>query len=417
MSCTIDYTTSHDLCLGCGVCKSICPANAIVVSLDHGEYRPHLDKSKCLGEKCGNCLKVCPGVGIDFKPAIAEISHGEVLNTDYFIGNYKALYTGYSCDDEIRYHSASGGMVTAFILYLLDKSIIDGAIVTRFSEKDHITPEPFIARNRDDLMSARSSKYCPVSMEQVRSLVLGVQEKLVLVGLPCHIQAFRKLSKVDRKFKDRVIGYFSVYCSSNRSFHARDYLIKSNHINKDDISYFAFRDDGCLGNMKIISRQDPEKVTQIPFIRYYGEIRSFFKLRRCLTCIDHYGELADVNFGDIHIKPYSNDKIGISSWIVRSEYWDNLFFQAANDGYIKMFQLEPEVLNRSQGEMLFPKKRRAKAIMNIDKLFGKATARYDRDLEDPSLMDYMKEISCHLQRFIGRRPYLWFLIKLFGKNN
>lgn len=414
---TVRFVVSNKLCLGCGVCKSVCPADAIDIVIVHGEYRPRVDSSKCLGSKCGKCMKTCPGKGVDFIPFVKGISEGENLKDDHYIGRYKSLYTGYSCDDEIRYHSASGGMVTAFLLYLLDKHIIDGAIVTRFSEIDHITPEPFIARNREDLISARSSKYCPVSMEQVRSMVLGAQGKYVLVGLPCHIQAFRKLSHMDITFRRKVLGYFSIYCSSNRSFYARDYMMKSNHIQKDEIAYFAFRDEGCLGSMRILTKQDPVKVTRIPFIRYYGQIRSFFKPHRCLTCIDHYGELADVCFGDIHIKPYSDDKIGISSWIVRSGYWDNLFCQAAKDGYIKMNQLEPEVLNRSQGDMLFPKKRRAKAVMNMDRLLGRVTARYDRNLDKPGMMDYIKELSCHMQRFIGRRPYLWFLINLLSKND
>lgn len=409
------YTTKNHLCLGCGVCKSICPVKAISMVIDHGEYRPQIDRLKCLGDKCQKCIKTCPGVGVDFAPFVAERTKNEELKSDNYIGLYKSLYTGFSCDNEIRYHSASGGIVTSFLLYLLDRHIIDGAIVTKYSKSDNITPEPFIARNREELVLARSSKYCPVSMEQVRSLVNETSGKFVLVGLPCHIQAFRKLAKIDSKFRSKVFGLFSIYCSSNRSFNGRDYLIKSCHIKKDDISYFAFRDEGCLGSMKILTKTTKE--VKIPFIQYYGRIRSFFKPHRCLTCIDHYGELADVCFGDIHIKPYSDDHIGISSWIVRSNYWDNLFLQAEKDGYIKMTPVEPEILNKSQAEMLFSKKKRAKAVMNMDKLLGRSIAIYDKSLENPNVMDYVKEIVCHMQRFVGRRPYLWFLIKLLNKKH
>ena len=343
------------------------------------------------------------------------MSKDKDLKYDNYVGHYKSLYTGHSCDDDVRYHSASGGMVTSFLIFLIDKHIIDGAIVTRYSKKDGITPEPFIARSREELIAARSSKYCPVSMERVRSLINEAQGKFVVVGLPCHVQAFRKLAKVDSKFRTRVYGYFSIYCSSNRSFYGRDYLLKNIHVKKNDISYFAFRDDGCLGYMKVISKHNGESVVKIPFIQYYGSIRSFFKPHRCLTCIDHYGELADVCFGDIHIKPYSDDHIGISSWIVRSNYWDNLFHQAADEGYIIMSPLEAEVLNFSQAGMLYPKKRRAKAVMNMDRLLGRATVKYDKELDNPQMKDYIKEIICHMQRFVGRRRYLWFLIRLLSK--
>lgn len=53
---------------------------------------------------------------------------------------------------------------------------------------------------------------------------------------------------------------------------------------------------------------------------YYHPLRSFFVPTRCVMCIDHYGELSDVSFGDIHIEPYMQDTIGINSFIVRNPF-------------------------------------------------------------------------------------------------
>lgn len=159
---------------------------------------------------------------------------------------------------------------------------------------------------------------------------------------------------------------------------------------------------------------DQEKQHQeIPYIKYYGALRSFFKPRRCLTCIDHYGELADVCFGDIHIKPYCEDKIGISSWIVRNPYFDGLFKEASKEGYIYMNELDAKTLNESQKAMLYPKQRRAKAIMNMDKLIGLKCAIYDKQLEQPHVKDYISEVVCHCQRYIGKHKYLWWIIDFF----
>lgn len=118
----------------------------------------------------------------------------------------------------------------------------------------------------------------------------------------------------------------------------------------------VFSDNGCLGSL-VVNAAD--KRTEFPFIHHYGALRSFFKPRRCLTCIDHYGELGDACFGDIRIKPYSDDKTGISSWIVRNPYFEDLLKQAEADGYIKMDELDPFTLNESQKAMLYPKQRRA----------------------------------------------------------
>ena len=404
----IKYTVGNNLCSGCGVCEDVCPTRSIRIEHVNGLFQPILNKETCLGDKCGRCLKVCPGIGINLS-AMSKEQYGSSCKEDKYIGRYYSLYTGYSLDNDIRYHSASGGMVSQFLIYLLEKKIIDGAVVTGFSD-DNITPISYIARTKSDILKAKSSKYCPVALNKVGNEIKESEGKYVIVGLPCHIQGFRKRAKIDRLFREKVIGYFSIYCSSNRTFNAQDFLFKKYNVDKHNVTYFAYRDNGCLGNMVL----DQERQRQeIPYIKYYGALRSFFKPRRCLTCIDHYGELADVCFGDIHIKPYSEDKIGISSWIVRNPYFDNLFKEASKEGYIYMNELDAITLNESQKTMLYPKKRRAKAVMNMDKLIGLKSAIYDKQLEQPHIKDYISEIVCHCQRYIGKRKSLWWIIEFF----
>lgn len=410
MANNIKYTVDNCLCTGCGVCEDVCPTKSIEITRVNGLLQPILNEETCLGDKCGRCLKVCPGIGINLSAMSKE--QFDSCKEDKYIGRYYSLYTEYSLDKDIRYHSASGGLVSQFLIYLLEKKIIDGAVVTGFSE-DNITPVSYIARTKDEVLKAKGSKYCPVALNKVGNEIKKSDGKYVIVGLPCHIQGFRKRAKIDRLFREKIVGYFSIYCSSNRTYNAQDFLFKKYNVNKNNISYFAYRDNGCLGNMVI----DQEKQHQeIPYIKYYGALRSFFKPRRCLTCIDHYGELADVCFGDIHIKPYSEDKIGISSWIVRNPYFDDLFKEASKEGYIYMNELDANTLNESQKAMLYPKKRKAKALMNLDKLLFRKSAEYDVALEKPQMKDYISLFITNVQRYIGRHKRLWFIVEyLYNK--
>lgn len=424
----INYTISNSLCTGCGVCEDVCPTSSIVIKEIDGEHRPVLNRETCLSPKCGRCLKVCPGIGIDInrlgKEYFGENTHAKI---DKYIGHYVALYTGYSMDKEIRYHSASGGVVSQFLIYLLDKKVIDGAVVTSFSKEDRMKPMSYIARTSEDVLNAHSSKYCPVALNKVGNEISHSEGKYVIVGLPCHIQGFRKRAEIDKRFREKVIGYFAIYCSSNRTFRAQDFLLKNYRIDRNKVSYFAYRDNGCLGEMVVEQEsggefpsfaatknssecRESKSIISIPYIRYYGALRSFFKPRRCLTCIDHYGELADVCFGDIHIRPYSEDNVGISSWIVRNPFYDTLFRQAMEEGYIKMDTVDAHTLNESQKAMLYPKQRRAHAIMNMDRWLGKKIVKYDRNLEKPHWKDYMAETICHCQRFVGRHGSLWGIV-------
>ena len=426
----IDFTLKNNLCTGCGVCEDVCPKSAIKITVVNGEHRPVLDKKLCLGDRCGKCLKVCPGIGVNLVELANQQFEDDGIKEDKYIGRYVGLHTGYALDEDIRLHSASGGVVSQFLCYLLDKKIIDGVVVTGFGD-DNITPASYIARTKEDVLRARSSKYCPVALNMVGNKICASDGKYVIVGLPCHIQGFRKRAMIDRKFRERVVGMFSIYCSSGRTFYGRDYIFKHYGVEKDNIKYFAFRDNGCLGYLTVKEKGKPSAgkkfrlfathssdctELQIPFIHYYGPmLRSFFKPHRCLTCIDHYGELADVCFGDIHIAPYDQDKIGISSWITRTEYWETLFANAAKEGYIRMDVVDAKTLNRSQATMLYPKKRRAKSVMTMDRVLGRVVPHYDKHLDNPSVKDYISEIFCQAQRFIGKRKYLWWIIEIINK--
>lgn len=355
----INYTLQNNICTGCGICEDVCPKHCITIKRVNGEHRPMIDEALCVD--CGKCLKVCPGMGINLSQISADLySHEKDIKQDKYIGRYVALHTGYSTDNDIRLHSASGGMVSQFLVFLLEKGIIDGAVVTGFG-KDKLTPLSYVARTRDEVLAARSSKYCPVALNKVGNEIASLDSgRYVVIGVPCHIQGFRKRMKIDKRLRERIVGLFSIFCSSGRTFHAQDFIFYHYGVRRDNVDYFAYRDNGCLGYLTIKERKrgvgDEEfpslgamkectecreskflKKISIPFTRYYGPLlRSFFKPHRCLTCIDHYGELADVCFGDIHIKPYSDDKVGISSWIVRTAEWEALFRQAKVVGYIEM---------------------------------------------------------------------------------
>lgn len=107
MANNIKYTVDNCLCTGCGVCEDVCPTKSIEITRVNGLLRPILNKETCLGDKCGRCLKVCPGIGINLSAMSKE--QFDSCKEDKYIGRYYSLYTGYSLDDNIRYHSASGG--------------------------------------------------------------------------------------------------------------------------------------------------------------------------------------------------------------------------------------------------------------------------------------------------------------------
>ena len=430
----VNYTKNNRLCLGCGLCEDVCPTNSIQVKIDNGEYRPTVDNSKCLGDQCSRCVKICPGLGVNLHELTEKVLPQEGAVDNNYIGRYQQLYTGYCTDENIRFHSASGGMVTGVLIYLLEKRIINGAVVTRFSAKDNLTSETFIANTKEELIAARSSKYCPVSMQGIRKQIREAEGKYVIVGLPCHIHGFRKIEETDKKFKEHVFAYFGIYCSSGRTYNLTDYVLSRRGIGKETIKYFAYRDEGCLGSLVVkyapqtkvtgsVNSSSPnilsnsERVYKESFGKYYCTLRSFFIPRRCHFCVDHFAELADISFGDVHIKPYSNDTIGVNSIVARTVEMNEVLKQAASEGFLRIEGITPDVLNSSQ-QMAKTKKHKYYSYVHLLRSLGQAVPQYDVEYKRlPYVKAFIGYLCLETQRFVGNNQYFWPLIDLLKKKN
>ena len=434
MENNINKTLHNDLCTGCGVCEGACPFDAITTVVEKGNFRPKIDSSKC--KNCGRCIKACPGLGVGLV-CLADKCQSETTCHNKMVGRYEKCFTGYSNDFEVRYHSASGGMVSQFLIWLLENKKIDGAVVTRFDQENSLLVKTFIATTREDIIAARSSKYAPVTLNRaVQDIKAASGSRYVIVGLPCHIQGLRKLMEIDKKLRDKVVGLFGIYCSCGRSFYMTEQVFKERGIPKDKITYFQYRDEGCLGKMVVkvpegdantirVINNNSESVLSSEvrsykehYQSYYHPLRSFFIPRRCLFCIDHYAELSDISFGDIHIKPYSDDKIGVNSIIVKNKTWLSLLEECQKAGAIYLDEVPFKTISDSQ-KMSFKKKGRNGAFINIGKKLGWVVPQYDVDyLRQPTMHDWLDYVQNRGQQFLGRHKALWpLIIKLKSKVN
>lgn len=422
----IKKTLKADLCTGCGICEGACPTGAISTIVKNGNFRPKINEKKCIN--CGRCVKACPGLGVDLV-GLANKYQSDTANYNKMVGRYEKCFTGYSNDYEVRYHSASGGMVSQFLIWLLENGKIDGAIVTKFDHDNPLLVKTFIATTHEEIISARSSKYAPITLNRVAQDIKAASgSRYVVVGLPCHIQGMRKLMEIDKKLRDKVIGLFGIYCSCGRTFYLTDYVFKERGIQKNKITYFQYRDEGCLGKMVVkVPQKEANTIRAINnnsesvlykkdvvykehYQSYYHPLRSFFIPRRCLFCIDHYAELADVCFGDIHIKPYSDDKVGVNSIIVKNKRWLNLLKECSASGVVHLDDVSFQTISDSQ-RMSFKKKGRNGAFVNICKNFGWVFPEYNVNyLRQPTKRDFIDYIQTRFQQFLGSHRFLWGIV-------
>lgn len=401
MNPSVAFCAKYNLCTGCGVCSDACLNNAISIEKIEWLNKPVIDVSKCKNDKgCSRCFDVCPGHGIDLKARNCDLFDKNEALKDEQIGLYQECFIAHSCDEEIRYHASSGGCTSTFLIYLLDQGYIDGAVVTKFSTKDPFKPEPFIATTKEEILQAKSSKYMPVSMSGVASKVKAFDGKVAIVGIPCHIQGFRKLASLDKKLSEKIFAYIGLFCSSVNDERSIDRICRMHSINKRQVSTFTFRDEGCMGVLKATYKDGT--VYKVPYGKYKTPLRSFYKPERCLSCIDHFAKLADISFGDISVLPYSNDKIGSNSVVVRSKGIDEIFNKALAQNRISAQKVDVSEIKR--GQVILPYR---DAIFwghrFVEKIMHRPVVEYDSyPIVKFKLNFVIKDFSYRVQKIVSR---------------
>ena len=406
---TIGPVVKGGLCTGCGTCVGLCPEEAVEMLMDYskGIYVPWVDEERC--NQCGVCLAVCPGHTVDFKQLNLDIFGRE--SEDILVGNYSNCYTGYATDPKIRYDSASGGLLTALLIFALEEGVIDGALVTRMSEKNPLEPEPFITRTRDEIVSAAKSKYCPVPANTAFGEIIKEDGRFAMVGLPCHIQGVRKAEMVNRKLKEKIVLHLGLFCNHTPSFLATEYILRNMKVKKQEVKKLDYRGEGWPGSMKIGLENREISISLSDY--WESGFGSFFYPLRCLSCIDALSELADISFGDAWLPEFSDDRLGQSMVISRTKVGQQILERAIRQGAIELAEVEPTKMKQSQRVLLRRRKAGANAHMSFLRLFHKKTPVYTAELLKPGIRDYLGSLRFYLQAHISTKRNLWGLMRMY----
>jgi coenzyme F420 hydrogenase subunit beta len=399
---TIAQVVKDGLCTGCGTCIALCPEEAIKLTINEkkGIYVPELNEEKC--NNCGICYEVCPGHEVDFKALNLEIFGKE--QEDILIGNYLNCYVGHSTDYNIRYNSASGGLVTQLLIFALEEGIIDGALVTRMKKDKPLEPEPFIARTKEEIIEASKSKYCPVPANIALKEILDSEEgeRFAVVGLPCHIHGIRKAEQINKKLKEKIVLHLGLFCNHAPNFWGTKLLLQRLKVREDEVIKLGYRGEGYPGSMKI-SKKSGELLLLLPdYWNFVGAY--FFYPARCLMCSDGVCELADISFGDAWLPELSDDKIGKSILVSKSEIGEQLLQAMKSKNKIELTEVGVKKVIQSQAGMLYFKKKSLNARSKLFKVVPKYNTQ--NNLLESDVVDYLLALFPYLNSYASSNPFL-----------
>jgi coenzyme F420 hydrogenase subunit beta len=208
-----DEVVTSGLCTGCAGCVVVCPHDVLGYNDNDGIYKPfHLEEElgpeNCIhGEKgCTSCTRACPRFRA-WEPQIEEHLFGRSRKPDELSGISKDIILARASDEMVHKMGQDGGLVSAMLIWCLEKGYIDAALVS-YLEGDKGTWKaiPGVARTRDEVLDAAGSRYTysANTMAYDQAIDLGA-EKIALVGMGCQSSSppamnVRKVGKIARKF-------------------------------------------------------------------------------------------------------------------------------------------------------------------------------------------------------------------------
>ena len=305
-------------CTGCAACVAVCPLGC----LEYVKGKPKLVKD-C--EDCTICTLICPRYKLEL-PILEDLIFGRQRNPEEEIGVYRRIVIAQATDENILQASQDGGVVTSLLTYALEKGKCDGAAISVASQDKPFYPIPRLATTPQEVLECAGTRYTySPNLLAFREGINQNKKRLAFVGMPCQIQALRKIEKLIFEYVNPLQLTIGLLCTESFTYKG---LMETHIKRKLGIDLHEVKKINIKG--KILVTTESGQVISIPL----KEAKQYAR-KSCNTCTDFSAELADISVGGL----------GLSDWtftIIRTKKGEDLFLRALRDGVLKTRPVEEE---------------------------------------------------------------------------
>ena len=262
-----------DICTGCNACVNVCHKNAVTIVDTYKEFNAYIDEDKCIN--CNMCMNVCPN------------------RADINMLKPQKWLQGWTENEFNRKMSASGGVATAIASSFLKSG---GMVCSCVYERG-----AFIYKMISDEMmldNFRGSKYVKSNPGMIYIDIMNAlkeNNKILFIGLPCHVAALKKYMEV-RKQNIQNLYTIDLICHGSPSPNILFNYLKNKKIEIGNIYNINFRQKNLFG-LSVNNRYIKQKGTYDGYTLAF--LRGLIYTNNCYQC--RYAtdkRISDITLGD-----------------------------------------------------------------------------------------------------------------------
>jgi coenzyme F420 hydrogenase subunit beta len=336
----IEEVHEKGICQECGGCVSFCSSVDYNVIGFKEPYSPpvYINKDACL--ECGICYYLCPQTHI----------LDDELNKTYKFTDFKSMPLGYfediyscqSTDPDFLKYGTDGGVVNSIINYMIEKKIVDGAIVAKI--QGPFSKEAMFAGDKKDLIKGSGTKLeISTQLDEIQNFCTYTRsipelnrykfKKLAIVGTPCQIYTIRCMQNLGVTPSEYIEICLGLFCYHNFLFDKTqiERFEKDFDVKFEDITKINIKED------LILKIGTDGRVVHIPFDKIVDYVRP-----ACFSCTDFTNIYSDISFGGLG----SPDKY--TTVIPRTEKGSKLFHKVLDEKIIKKLVIDAPEKNNAK---------------------------------------------------------------------
>jgi coenzyme F420 hydrogenase subunit beta len=292
-----EEVVTSGLCTGCAGCVIVCPHDVLGYNDESGVYRPFQTEEgfgpdDCShGQKgCTSCTRACPRFRA-WEPEIDEFMFERTRRPDEVSGIFKDIVLARATDPVLAEVGQDGGLVSAILLYALEKDIIDCALVS-YLEGDGSSWKavPGVARTKEDVIASAGSRYTySANTLAYADAIESGAERIALVGMSCQssvppVMKQRRTGKTARRLSLNI----GLLCSKTFDDAIFEELLEA----KYDLPRAVIKKMNIKGRLQIWTHDD--RYVEVPLKECHAYTRE-----GCKMCPDFAAEHADISTGGI----------------------------------------------------------------------------------------------------------------------